>query len=197
MPTSLSNALPNSLQGQKIAVLVANGFNERDLTAAQRILQGYGAYLRVISMDQGLVNSWNGTSWGLNFAADSMLNEALAADFSMLLVPGGRRSVDKLKLTAHTRRFVNGFLDAEKPLVMCGEAVELLMHIEKMDGRTVSASEELAADIARADGKYSSELYSIDGNLMTGNPSEESCEEFVHAVAAHFAPSAEIEQQAA
>ena len=105
----MQTPLSNSLQGAKIAILVANGFNEQDLTSAQRILQGYGAYLRVISMDNGLVNSWNGTGWGLNFAADKMLNEALAADFSMLMVPGGRRSVDKLKLTAHTRRFINGF----------------------------------------------------------------------------------------
>lgn len=197
MPTSLSNVLsPNALQGQKIAVLVANGFNELDLTAAQKCLQGYGAYLRVISMDGGLVNSWNGTGWGLNFAADSVLNEALAADYSMLLVPGGRRSIDKLKLTAHTRRFVNGFLGANKPLAMSGDAVELLMHIEMMDGRTVCAPDAIERDIMLADGTYSSDLYSIDGNLMTGDPTEESHDEFIQAVAAHFAPAEDVEQAA-
>ncbi len=193
MPTSL----PNSLQGEKIAVLVANGFNERDLTSAQKILQECGAYLRVISMDNGLVNSWNGTSWGLNFAADSPLNEALAADFSMLLVPGGRRSVDKLKLTAHTRRFINGFLNAGKPLAMLGDAVELLIHIEMVDGRTVSAPEEIQREIMLADGKYSSEPYSVDGNLMTGAPvCEESHDAFIQAMVAHFMSAVDVDQAA-
>jgi len=185
-----------ALQGEKIAVLVANGFCEQDLTVAQRVLQGCGAHICVISMDHGLVNSWNGKNWGLNFAADHMLNEALAADFSMVLVPGGRRSVDKLKLTAHTRRFINGFLNSRKSLALLGEAVELLIHIEKMDGRTVSAPESLERDVVLADGVYSSDLYSIDKNLMTGHPVDQNIEEFVQAMAAHFALNVNVDQAA-
>lgn len=185
----MSNAMPNALQGEKIAVLVANGFQEQDLTSAQKYMQSYGGYLKVISMDNGLVNSWNGTSWGLNFAADSMLNEALAVDYSMLLVPGGRRSVDKLKLTAHTRRFVNGFLDTGKPLALFGEAVELLAHIDKMEGRAVSAQAEFESEVIMKGGTYSSDLYTVDGHLMTATPSDDSYEEVIHAVASHFAPN--------
>ncbi len=114
------------LLGEKLAVLVASGFCENDLTAVQRVLQPLGVTMRIISVDNGLVSSWNGDGWGLNFAADSALNSALAADFSMLVVPGGQRSVDKLQLTAHTKRFIGGFIDSGKPVVAVGEALELL-----------------------------------------------------------------------
>lgn len=91
--------------GDKIAILVANGFTEQDLTHTQRALQAQGANTRIIGMDNGLVNSWTGDAWGHHFAADCALNMALAADYDMLIIPGGRRSIEKLKLTAHTRRF--------------------------------------------------------------------------------------------
>lgn len=189
---------PNALQGEKIAVLVANGFNEQDLTYAQKIVQGCGGYIRVISMDSGLVNSWNGGSWGLNFAADGMLNEALAVDFSMLMIPGGRRSVDKLKLTAHTRRFINGFLTADKPLAMIDESVEILSHFGMMEGYALSAPAEMESDIIMAGGTYSADAYTIDRNLMTGSAGEGegAYEAFIEAVVSHFAPEQAMDQAA-
>ena len=87
-------------------------------------------------------------------------------------------------------------LDVSKPLVMLGDAVELLIHIEKMDGRMVSAPDALERDIVLADGKYSSEQYSIDGNLMTGDPAVDEYDDFIRVVAEHFSPSDVVEQAA-
>ena len=122
------------LLGEKIAVLVANGFSEKDLTLTQKALINAGASIRIVSMDHGLVNSWNDLGWGLNFAADQVLSEALAADYDMLLVPGGQRSVEKLKLTAHTRRFIGGFVGMSKPVVFFEEAADLLAFADRAAG---------------------------------------------------------------
>jgi protease I len=114
------------LLGQKVAFLVANGFFEADLVEAQKSIQTLGADTRIISMDQGLVSSLNEQGWGLNFASDQPLNESLAADYSAVVVPGGRRSIEKLQLTAHTRRFLRGFYETGKPVCVIGEGVQLL-----------------------------------------------------------------------
>lgn len=118
------------LLGQKIAFLVANGFTESDLVEPQRALQALGADTRIISMDQGLVNSWNGEGWGLNFAADQALNTALAVDYDGVVIPGGARSIHKLQLTAHTRRIVKGFVEAHKPAAALCDASEILRFAE-------------------------------------------------------------------
>ena len=55
--------MSKALLGQKIAVLVANGFQETDMTATQRLLQDTGANVRIVSMDHGLVNSWKDNGW--------------------------------------------------------------------------------------------------------------------------------------
>lgn len=174
------------LLGEKIAILVANGFEEKDLVFVQRKLQALGANMRIISMDQGLVNAWNGTGWGLHFAADKALNTALAADFSMLVVPGGERSVNKLKLTAHTQRFINGFVDTDKPCVMMGQSVELLGFAGKISGRTIAGPQLLKDVVEQASGTYVDEPYTRSGNLMTGRNDADSIEAFVDAISAFF-----------
>ncbi|MCB9983201.1 MAG: DJ-1/PfpI family protein [Rhodospirillales bacterium] len=126
--------MSQSLRGQKVAVLVANGFCEKDLTVLQKEILHSGAQIRIVSMDAGLVNSWDDEStpggWGLNFAADAVLSRALAADYDMLVVPGGVRNIEKLQLTAHTRRFIRGFVEAGKAVVFYNNAVGLLRFAE-------------------------------------------------------------------
>lgn len=118
--------MSKSLPGQKIAILVANGFEQTDFTETQRALIAAGAAVKVISPDQGLVNGWEGQGWGHHFPVDQVLSTALGADFDMLVVPGGARSLEKLKTTAHTRRFFNSFINAGKPVAVFGDVVALL-----------------------------------------------------------------------
>lgn len=183
-----------SLAGAKIAILVANGFNEQDLTHTQRALQAKGAHARIIGMDQGLVNSWTGESWGHHFAADHVLSAALAADFSMLVVPGGRRSVEKLKLTAHTRRFIGGFMDAGKPVALYDDAVDLLVFAERAAGRKISAPQVSVEALEQAGAVIDDTKISIDRNMISGY--SEDIHEFVEAVTSHFEGDAEIKAAA-
>ncbi len=118
--------MSKTLHGIKIAILVANGFNQQDFTAAQKALGSEGASLKLVSPDQGLVNGWEGSGWGHHFPVDQQLATALGADFDMLVVPGGQRSMDKLKTTAHTKRFVNSFMVSDKKVFLFGDAVALL-----------------------------------------------------------------------
>ena len=122
--------MQKTLLGHKVAFLVANGLNETDLIETQKIVQALGADTRIIGMDQGLVTSLNDQGWGLNFASDQALNQSLAADYSAVVVPGGKRSVEKLQLTAHTRRFIRGFYDTNKPVCVLNEGADLLSFAE-------------------------------------------------------------------
>ncbi|MCF8495222.1 MAG: DJ-1/PfpI family protein [Alphaproteobacteria bacterium] len=159
--------MQKSLTGKRVAVLADNGFQEQDLTTAQRALQPLGASVRVISTGSGLITGWNGEGWGLGFAVDSPLNTALAADFSILIIPGGERSVRKLELTAHTRRFIGGFLDAGKPVVTFGEGLDLIIFSQRAAGRTLSGPDKLKGSTSQAGAIWSDTAYTIDGTLLT------------------------------
>lgn len=174
------------LLGQKVAVLVANGFCEKDLTLTQRAMVSAGATLRIVSMDHGLVNSWNGDGWGLNFAADQVLSKALAADYDMLIVPGGRRSIEKLELTAHTRRFIGGFIDTAKPVAIYEDALELLLFSERVDGLTVSGPGSFRERSEKMGASWSEQNFSVSNRVITGLSNEETCEDYAHAVSEFF-----------
>ncbi len=184
------------LLGQKLAVLVANGFCEKDLTEMQRALLKTGADVRIVGMDQGLVNSWNENGWGLNFAADQVLSEALGANFSMLVIPGGQRSVDKLKLTAHTRRFIGSFLDSRKPVVAFDQAVDLVIFSQRISGRTIAGPENLKDEAMKAGAIWADDAFAIDGNLMTGGEATGPRAKFV-VEALEFLTSSLAEDKAA
>lgn len=137
------------LLGHTVAFLVANGFNETDFIAAQKNIQALGADTRIISMDQGLVSSLNDQGWGLNFASDQALNASLAVDYSAVVVPGGKRSIEKLQLTAHTRRFLRGFYEGNKPVCVIAEGADLLEFAE-IDA-SAGAANLLVCDAAGVD----------------------------------------------
>lgn len=161
--------MAKALQSQKVAVLMSNGFNENEFLLIQRAMIEQGAVLRIISTDSGLVNGWDGKGWGHNFAIDAQLNTALGIDYDAVIIPGGQRSVDKLKLTAHSRRFIGSFLAAMKPVVCMGDAVQLMAHTDHVNGKTVSGPEAKKGVVEAAGGKWADGDISVDGTLMTGN----------------------------
>lgn len=155
------------LSGQKIAILVANGFSEQDFIAMQRMGQKAGAKMTLVSMTPGLVNSWSGEGFGLNFPVDALLREALAADFDALVIPGGSNSIDKLKDSAHTKRIINGFMNAGKPVVALGESVALFVTAEKAVGLQVTGPAEMKETMEQAGATWVDALYTLDSGVMS------------------------------
>jgi len=185
------------LQSQKIAVLMSNGFNENEFLSIQKAMIEQGASLRIISTDSGLVNGWDGKGWGHNFAIDAQLNTALGIDYDAIIIPGGQRSLDKLKLTAHSRRFIGSFIAAMKPVVCMGEAVQLLAHTDHLAGKTVAGPESRKDIVETAGATWSSDASHQDGILLTGNTEGDKLPAFVAAAVELMASTNTTLKQAA
>ncbi len=154
------------LAGKTIAILVANGFEETEMTEPQRALLKAGATLRTISPEQGLVNGWHGAAWGHYFPVDQQVGDVLGADFDMLLLPGGERSLTKLRQSAHSKRIVGHFIDAGKPVAAIDHGVALLALAGKLKGRPVAAPEAFREDLAAAGAAVSEDgVVTADGMI--------------------------------
>ena len=130
------------LSGKTVALLVANGFSEEEMTETQKALVTLGAVPKVVSPETGLVNGWHQGTWGHNFYVEVKPSSVLPSQYDGLLVPGGERSLTTLLENAHARRIVKGMIEAGKPVGAFGEAVELLAKAEALTGRTVTALEK-------------------------------------------------------
>lgn len=184
-----------SLEGSAIAIMLASGFEETELTEPQRALLKTGAKLKTISPDQGLANGWHGKGWGHFFPIDLPVAEVLGSDFDMLLLPGGERSITKLSQNLHTRRIVGHFLDAGKPIAAIDEGVSLLPLARKLKGRQMTGPLELRETLETAGAVWSDESLVVDRQIVTAR-GQEVLPEFVEQMLKVFAEALQVKKAA-
>ena len=177
--------MEKALAGKSVAVLVANGFAEVNMTEPQRSVLAAGAKVRLVSPENGVVNGWHEAAWGHYFPVDQPISSALAADFDALMVPGGPQGIGKLAQSPHTVRFLRGFLDAGKPVVLFGEAVTLLATADRAKGQQVAAPADGAA-LVEAGAVLADEPVVVSGMLVTVSNAAEA-EQTKEAIAQHLA----------
>ena len=161
--------MPLNLADKNVAILADDGFNEHQMTDIQRALTKVRARIKIVAPESAVVNGWQGEGWGHHFHVDAPIFEALGSDFDMLVLPGGTRSYDKLKANPHTKRIVNHFLEAGKPIAAISEGVGLLALSAKIAGHTVAAPAELADMLKAADVTVSEDAQEIDQNILSSN----------------------------
>lgn len=162
----------HDLLGKKVAVLAASGFCEQDMSVILRALRSAGGDAKIVSSESGLLTSWEGSSWGHSFAVDVALNTALGADFDMIVIPSGYRSHDKLKSTAHTRRFIKSFIESEKPVCVIGDALSVIEFCE----------------VPMPDTSDDVEIM-FENNMMFGMANDENREGYIQQMVSFFASS--------
>ena len=196
--------MQKSLAGLNVAILIANGFDEIEMTSFQRALIEVGASPKIVSVESSLAHGWQGKGWGHYHPVDKHLSDALAADYDVLIVPSGYRGHEKLKQTAHTRRFIGGFMMAIKPVLAMGDAVKMMAEIGVIKGMMVAASEDIRAVLTENSVVASDNSPTIHNNLMTMLSVSENVQEsiasfmaFVEDIRAEQSDEDDESQQAA
>jgi putative intracellular protease/amidase len=88
------------LKSLKIAILVADGFEQVELVKPRQALNQAGAETRIVSPKGERVRGWNFTDWGDEFPVDIALDRAQPDEFDALLLPGGVMNPDALRMQA-------------------------------------------------------------------------------------------------
>ncbi|MFA6279726.1 MAG: DJ-1/PfpI family protein [Bdellovibrionales bacterium] len=161
-----------SLASPSIAILVANGFDENHITAVQRSMTKEKMTYKMIAPEQGLVNGWQDSTWGHYFTVDESISTAMGSDYDLLVLVGGERGVAKLKTNLHTRRIINHFLEAGKPVAAIGSGVDLLTLSPKSAGLSVSGFSGAAEELQAAQMVVSEEDVCVDGAVLTAKDSQ-------------------------
>jgi protease I len=158
-----------ALAGKMVAILAANGFDENEMTEIQRALTALKATFKTVAPEHGVVNGWQNDHWGHYFPVDAPIGEALGSDYDFLVIPGGERAIAKLKTNPHTRRIVNHFLEAQKPIAAVGAGVALLALSPKCTGLTIAAPAEFEEELKAAGALMSEDPLEICDAVLTCN----------------------------
>ena len=78
--------MAQSIKGLKVAILVADGFEQVEMTEPKKALDQAGAKTSIISPSKGKVKGWKSKTWGDEFPIDKDLSQAKAEEFDALLL---------------------------------------------------------------------------------------------------------------
>src|SRR5688572_4442007 len=90
--------MDSRLRGQKVAILVTNGFEQVELVQPRDALKAEGAEVEIVSLKKEAVKAWNHKEWGEEFEIDVHIDAANVNDYSALVLPGGVMNPDYLRM---------------------------------------------------------------------------------------------------
>ncbi|NTU78019.1 MAG: type 1 glutamine amidotransferase [Chloroflexales bacterium] len=159
--------MSNELDGKRIAILVAHGFEQVELTEPRKALRLAGATPHIVSPTMGEIRSWNHTDWGDSFPVDVPLDRASPTDFAALLLPGGVMNPDRLRTNPQAVQFVKAFFDAGKPVAAICHGPWTLIEAGVVRGRTLTSWPSLQTDLRNAGATWVDQEVCIDNGLVT------------------------------
>lgn len=159
--------MAQSLNGKKVAILVADGFEQVELTEPRQALEQAGAQTHVVSPASDHVKGWQHDRWGDEFAVDTPLERASAQDYDGLLLPGGVMNPDTLRMDRKAVQFVRSFFEAGKPVAAICHGPWTLVEADVVRGRTLTSWPSLQTDIRNAGGQWVDQEVATDRGLVT------------------------------
>ena len=155
------------LAGKKIAILVADGFEQSEMVEPRNALKNAGAQTCIISPVKGKVRGWEHTEWGDTFPVDIPLENANPDDFEGLLLPGGVMNPDKLRMEQKAVDFVRAFFRAGKPVAAICHGPQLLIEADVVRGRKLTSYASIKTDLMNAGANWVDEEVVVDNGLVT------------------------------
>lgn len=148
--------------GKKVAVVLANNYEDVEFTSPAEALKKAGAEVTIISTGKGKITGKKGDTQ----QADATFDDVKASDFDMLLIPGGG-SPENLRIDDKAVAFTREFARSGKPVAAICHGAQLLISAEAVKGRTLTAVNKIRDDVRNAGGNYVDEALVEDGNLIT------------------------------
>ena len=155
------------LHGKSVAILVADGFEQVEMTEPRKALDQAGARTELVSPATGKVKGWQHTKWGEEFPVDKPLDQASADSYDALLLPGGVMNPDKLRMNPRAVDFVKSFVASGKPIAAICHGPWTLIEAGAISGRTVTSYPSIRSDLTNAGATWVDQEVVVDNGLVT------------------------------
>lgn len=163
---STSNAM-------RVAILVADGFEQVEMTCPRETLNQNGATTHIISPNKDSVKGWNRVDWGATHRVDVPLDNARADYYDALLLPGGVMNLDVLRTNPKAVQFVRSFFKNYKPVAAICHGPQILIDADVVLGRTLTSNIAIKTDLENAGAIWINQDVVTDNGLITSRKTED------------------------
>lgn len=155
------------LKGFKIAMIVADGFQEDEMTKPRDALAKAGAMVTLISPTGKKVKSWRAGKWSKVYPAQLSIKQAKMADFDGVVLPGGVMNPDHLRTDKNVVKFITYFMRLKKPVAAICHGPWTLVETGLLKGRKLTSYKSIKTDLKNAGAIWTDKKVVVDANLVT------------------------------
>src|SRR4051794_15060314 len=103
-----------SVSNANVLIVATSGFEEWELFGPRQILQDHGATVVLASLTRDPIQATIHDDPGKTIRPDLTVNEVRAEDFVALILPGGVRNPDQLRMHANVIALIRAFAEQGK-----------------------------------------------------------------------------------
>ena len=157
----------------KILIVATDGFEEWELFGPRQILQDRGAKVALASLSKDPIQATVHDDPGKTIKPDFTIDEANADDFDALILPGGVRNPDQLRMHGNVIALIRLFAEQGKPIGAICHGPWLLVEADLLRDRTATSWPSIRTDLRNAGATVVDETAVTDGNIVTSrNPDD-------------------------
>jgi protease I len=177
----------------RVLIVATNGFEEWELFGPRQILQEKGADVVLASLTLDPIQATVHDEPGRTIKPDLTIDQANADDFDALILPGGVRNPDTLRIHGNVVELIRRFDEQGKPIGAICHGPWLLVEADLLRGRTATSWPSIRTDLRNAGANVVDERSVTDGNIVTSrNPDD--VEAFTNALIDLIENEPEVEE---
>jgi protease I len=157
----------------RILIVATDGFEEWELFGPRQILQERGAEVVLASLSREPIQATVHDKPGKTITPDLTIAEANADDFDAVILPGGVRNPDQLRLHGDVIALIRLFAEQGKPVGAICHGPWLLIEADLLRDRSATSWPSIRTDLRNAGAIVVDEAAVTDGNIVTSrNPDD-------------------------
>jgi protease I len=175
------------LTGRQVAVLVEEGFDERELAGPIEALRAAGATVTVVGPTTG--GTYRDKRGELTVTSDLAAGAARTRTFDAIVIPGGY-APDRMRMRHAMVDLVGDAVASGRIVAAICHGPQVLISADALRGRTLTCWPSIAVDVKNAGGLYVDKPVVEDGNLITSRKPDDVpafCEAIIRSLAARGA----------
>ena len=165
----------------RVLIVATDGFEEWELFGPRQILQERGAEVVLASLKRDPIQATIHDDPGKTVRPELTIDEANAEDFDALILPGGVRNPDTLRMHGNVIELIRRFAEQDKPIAAICHGPWLLVEADLLRGRTATSWPSIRTDLKNAGANVVDEAAVTDGKIVTSRKPDD-VEAFTNAL---------------
>ena len=177
----------------RVLIVATDGFEEWELFGPREILLKWRAEVVIASLKLDPIQATVHDDPGKTIRPDILVDDAIADDFDAIIIPGGLRNPDKLRINVKVVGLIRDFAAQGKPVAAICHGPWLLVEADLLRGRNATSWPSIRTDLRNAGAIVGDAPVVVDGNIITSRKPED-VEEFTRAIIDQIEDEPEIQE---